>query len=117
MQRLLISMAFLGSAIAPAQAQSDLRFLKDAPISQFKKADTDLLAKALNQALEHSPDGVPVKWENPSANNSGSITPSKDLKNRSGCRKVHVENRHQALTSETSVVFCKIDGKWMVPGD
>lgn len=110
--KLFLTLVLLGSAATSAQAQSDLRFLHDSPITKFKKADTDLLIKTLNQALDNGADGTPVTWENRSAGNSGSITPSKDPQGRSNCRKARVENRHQAMHNATETIFCKVDGKW-----
>ncbi|RTZ48013.1 hypothetical protein EKL30_03290 [Candidimonas sp. SYP-B2681] len=104
----------LAAASSPAYGQADLRFLEDLPISHFKQADMDLLTKALNQALDNGIDGVPVTWENPSAGNSGSITPTKDPQVRSGCRKARVESRHQKSFNTTEGIFCKSDGKWKV---
>lgn len=112
MKWLLAMTVFLVGAAAPVYAQSDLRFLQATPITEFKKIDIDLLIKALNQALDNGVDGVPVTWENPSAGNSGSITPAKDPQGRHGCRKARVENRHQTLHNATDAVFCKVDGKW-----
>ena len=109
---LWVMTVFLAGAVAPVCAQSDLRFLQATPITEFKKVDIDLLMKALNQALDNGMDGVPVTWENPSAGNSGSITPEKDPQGRSGCRKARVENRHKTLHNANEAVFCKIEGKW-----
>ena len=111
MKRFLTMMALVGAA-ASAQAQSNLRFLQNTPISKFKGADTELLTKALNQALDTGEDGVPVTWENSDTGSSGSITPSKDPEGRSNCRKALVKNRHQMLYNATEAVFCKADDKW-----
>ena len=104
----------LAGASSPACGQAGLRFLEDLPITHFKQADIDLLSRALNQALDSGIDGVPVTWENPSAGNSGSITPTKDPQVRSGCRKARVESRHQKSFNTTEAVFRRIDGKWKV---
>ncbi len=114
MKWLLLMTAILAGAFAPVYGQSDLRFLRDTPITKFKQADMDLLSKALSQALDNGMDGVPVTWENPSAGNGGSITPMKDPQVRSGCRKARVESRHQKTYNATEAVFCKSNGKWKV---
>lgn len=112
MKLFLAMTVLLGCVATSAQAQSNLRFLHDSPIAEFKKADTDLLVKTLNRALNEGADGAPVTWENPSAGNSGRITPSKDPEGRSDCRKALVENRHRTMYNATEAVFCKVDGKW-----
>jgi len=110
----LTIMILLGSVATSAQAQSGLRFLHDAPITKFNKADTDLLIKTSNQTLDTAADGTPVTWENRSSGSGGHITALKDPQGRSNCRKVRVENRHQTLSNTTEAVFCKVDDKWKV---
>lgn len=112
MKRFLIAGFLVATTASSVFAQSNLGFLRDTPISKFKKADTDLMFKTLNQALDSGADGVAVKWENPGTPNSGTITPSKDAKGRADCRAVVVENQHQTLHSKNDAVFCKKDGKW-----
>lgn len=110
MKWLLITIFFLtGAGSVSAQG---LNFLQDAPIAKFKQADIDMLLKTLNQALDSGADGVPVTWANPSAGNSGSITPEKGSQVPDGCRKARVESRHKQIHSTSHAVFCKIDGKW-----
>ncbi len=109
-------MVLLCCATTSAQAQSNLRFLHDTPITKFKEVDRELLIKTLNQALDNGADGATVAWENSSAGNSGRITPSKDPEGRSACRKARIENRHQTMYNVTEEVFCKVDGKWKVVG-
>lgn len=112
MKRILMTGILLLAATSTVHAQSNLRFLQDTPISKFKKVDTDLMFKTLNEALEKGEDGKAVTWENPKASNSGSITPGKDPKGRNDCRLAKVENRHLTLHSSHDIVFCKVDGKW-----
>ncbi|KAA0889958.1 hypothetical protein [Pusillimonas sp. ANT_WB101] len=108
----LILLIFLAGAATPVHAQSGLHFARDAPITRFKQADIELMTKTLNRALDNGPDGVAQTWENPSAGNSGSITPGKDPQGRNDCRKARVENRHKLTQNVTDAVFCKVDGKW-----
>lgn len=112
MKRFLTIMVLLGGVATSVQAQSNLRFLQNTPISKFKGADTELLTKALNQALDNGEDGTPVTWKNNDTGSSGSITPSKDPEGRSNCRKALVKNRHQKLYNATEAVFCKANDKW-----
>ncbi len=112
MKRLLIAGLLLAVTTASAFAQSNLGFLRDTPLSKFKKVDTDLMLKTLNTALDSGADGVPVTWENPAASNSGTITPSKDPDGRTNCRSASVESRHLTLYTKHDLVFCKKDGKW-----
>jgi surface antigen len=112
MKRFLLAGFLVAATTSSVFAQSNLRFLQDTPFSKFKKADTDLMFKTLNQTLDSGADDVAVKWENPGTSNSGTITPSKDSKGRADCRAVVVENQHQTLHSKNDAVFCKKDGKW-----
>jgi surface antigen len=107
-----LAFLILGGLLGGAFAQSNLGWLKDTPISKFSKADEKTMMDNLHTALDSGEDGVPVKWENPAASNSGSATPSPDPKGRTGCRAVRLENRHQTLYQSTDTVFCKVDGKW-----
>lgn len=112
MKKLLIAGLLLTATASTVFAQSNLAFLRDTPISKFKKVDTDLMFKTLNQTLDNGADGVTAKWENPGTPNSGAITPSKDPKGRADCRAAVVENQHQTLHSKNEAIFCKKDGKW-----
>ncbi|GGI52841.1 hypothetical protein [Oxalicibacterium solurbis] len=102
----------LGSVAAASWAQSNFHWLKDEPITKFSKEDQQTSLATLQKALDSGEDGVPVKWENPAASNSGSVTPSPDPKGQAGCRQARIENRHQTLHSSSEAVFCKVDGKW-----
>jgi surface antigen len=99
-------------AAAPAMAQSNLGWMRDAPAASFTKADTQLLVNALHSALDGKADGAAMTWENPAAGNSGSITPAPDPKGRAGCRLAHILNRHKTVVYATDVVFCKTGGEW-----
>lgn len=112
MKRLLTMLALLGGVMAPAQAQSNLAWLRDAPAASFSKADIKLMLDALHKALDSPDDGTAVSWENPGAVNGGSITPGKDPKGRAGCRLAHIQNRHMATQLTTDIVFCKKGGEW-----
>lgn len=112
MKRFLIAGFLVAVTASSVFAQSNLGFLRDTPASKFKKADTDLMFKTLNQTLDSGADDVTVKWENPGTPNNGTITPSKDPKGRADCRAVIVENQHMTLHSKNNAVFCKKDGKW-----
>lgn len=112
MKKYLIAGLLFAATASTVFAQSNLGFLRETPISKFKKADTDLMFKTLNQTLDNGADGVTTKWENPGTPNSGTITPSKDPKGRADCRAVIVENQHKTLHSKNDAVFCKKDGKW-----
>lgn len=111
MKKIAAFLIFNG-VIAAACAQSNFHWLKDAPITKFSKEDQQTVLDTLNKALDSGEDGVPVKWENPAASNSGSVTPSPDPKGQAGCRQARVENRHQTLYGSSEGVFCKVDGKW-----
>ncbi len=112
MKKLLIAGFLFAATATSAFAQSNLAFLRDTPISKFKKADTDLMFKTLKQTLDSGADGTPVTWERSGTSNSGTITPAKDPAGRADCRAATVENRHETLYSKHDVVFCKKDGKW-----
>ena len=111
MKKIAAFLIFSG-VIASACAQSNFHWLKDTPITKFSKEDQQTVLDTLNKALDSGEDGVPVKWENPAASNSGSVTPSPDPKGQAGCRQALVENRHQTLYGSSEGVFCKVDGKW-----
>ena len=112
MNRLFTTAAVLGSLAAPALAQSNLGWLRDAPAASFSKADIQLMVDTLHGALDSQADGKPVTWENAAAGNSGSITPAKDPKGRAACRLARIQNRHKAALATTDAVFCKDGGQW-----
>ena len=61
--RVLASAACV-AAVLPAQAQSNLNFLTDTPISYFSKADIASLSKAVQQVRNDGKDGETVEWKN-----------------------------------------------------
>jgi surface antigen len=79
--------------------------------------DKEIAAKSANQALENTPSGQTVKWQNPDNGHTGSVTPMRTYQNSAGqyCREytqtVTIDNRPQ----QSYGTACRQpDGSWKI---
>ncbi|HEY2256450.1 MAG TPA: hypothetical protein VGI11_12500 [Variovorax sp.] len=112
---LSIAAALLSSQAGAITSLGNFNSIRETPITQFGKADMDLMTQTVYRTLDSGADGVTVKWDNPATESSGSITPDKDPQGRKGCRLAQIENRHKSLRSEGGYIFCKSDNKTKGP--
>ena len=79
--------------------------------------DQAMMQKSSHQALEFSPAGRAVEWNNPDSGNSGTITPTKTYKTTQGmyCREytqeVHIGGKAESAYGKA----CRqADGSWQI---
>lgn len=110
--RLLVLTAVMLAAVsASARPLNLFNSMRDTPITQFSRADVDLMTQTVHRTLDTGADGVTVTWESPRTPSKGSVTPAKDPKGREHCRVARIENRRNSLQNAASYVFCRSKGK------
>jgi hypothetical protein len=100
-----------------AQAQSNLGFLRDAPIERMTSEDLKLLSKNYKGALDRNADGQASAWVNPKTGHSGTAKPlsTKTEKGRT-CRRLEYTNQADGRTGKGELTFCKVNGAWKTSG-
>ncbi|PCE27149.1 RT0821/Lpp0805 family surface protein [Burkholderia ubonensis] len=114
--RLLAGAACVAAAL-PAQAQSNLGFLNDTPITYFSKADAASLAKAVHQARDEGKDGETTTWQNSGGGTQleAKLTPTTSDKDGKTCREIATEIAAKGQTMTLKPVYCKTAaGKWQL---
>ena len=104
-------------AAGGAQAQSNLGFLRDAPIERMTREDLQLLSTNYKGALDRNADGQASAWVNPKTGHSGTAKPlsTKTEKGRT-CRRLEYTNQAGGRTGKGELTFCKVDGAWKTSG-
>ena len=96
---------------------SNLRYLKDTPISEFTETDTIIFEKAVVTALNNKKDGEKLAWRNEQTGTSGLVNPLKTYKeNNETCRHIRTVNRAKNKIAENVYKFCKRDDHWVAVG-
>ncbi len=95
---------------------TNLSFLKDAPIEQFNDQDMALFKQAVEDALNHSPDGEITGWRNADTGVSGRLKPLNTYQSSDAtCRRLQIANKAGGRKSNVAFNFCKLpDGTWKV---
>jgi len=101
-----IAIVFISTS-TPAFAMS-WTFLDNSAVQKFNDEDWKLFSEAGKRALEETPDGQTVAWENPATSSKGQITPmSTTEKDGLRCRKVNIANSAGGFSGESVFTFCK----------
>jgi len=104
-------------AASGAQAQSNLGFLRDAPIERMTREDIELLTKNYESALDRNADGQASAWVNPKTGNSGTAKPlSTRTEKGTTCRRLEFTNQADGRTGKGEFTFCKVNGAWRTAG-
>lgn len=99
----------------PAAASGlNMRWLQYSPTSYFTDEDWRLAREAAKEALNETPIGTTVSWENKVSGASGSSTPVKAVENDGmPCRYLKIMNSANETSGESVQYFCQQkDGKW-----
>jgi surface antigen len=106
----------LGLVPVAAAAQSNLRFLRDTPISRFNDADMRLMFEAGRAALDSGEPGAMREWRNEKTRHSGRITVQRQFTFETrDCRRLQVENRARSMESQTVLSVCRdLKGAWKI---
>ena len=108
--------AALAAAATAAAAQSNFTFLKDAPIQKMTRADTDLMMKTWNEALDRNADGGMSGWTNPQTGASGTVTPLRTFTQKGmKCREAEYTNHAGGFNGAGKFTLCRQrDGAWRI---
>jgi surface antigen len=112
------AVALLLVAASAAGAQSNLRFLKDAPIEKMTREDLAILLKASNDTLSRNADGETSGWTNPKTGASGTVTPLRTF-TRQGmkCREARYTNHAGGFNGDGTYTLCRVaSGDWKLVG-
>jgi surface antigen len=106
--------AALAAASLAAHAQSNMRFLKDAPIERMTQDDVALMLKNSNEALSRNADGEMSGWANAKTGASGTATPLRSFTEKGmKCREAEYTNHAGGLNGGGKFTLCRIaDGTW-----
>lgn len=91
-------------------------FLEDAPAAEFDDLDWKLLTQTVDEALENTPKGEVLHWENPETGHLGSVTMMGTKKSGGQpCKVLKVVSEAATTTGESIIMFCKQeDGEWKI---
>jgi surface antigen len=112
-QRLLILVTLSACSLA-LEAQSNLRFLKDAPAGQFNQKDWSLLQSAVRDALAEEGDSTPKSWRNEDNGHSGTVTTVKKYTSEGkDCRHLQFDSQASGRKGRQQFKVCHdTDGVW-----
>jgi surface antigen len=109
-----LSAGLLVCLIALPASAVNMRWLQYSPTSYFTDEDWRLAREAAKEALNETPIGTTVSWENKESGASGSSTPVKAVeKDGMPCRYLKIMNSANETSGESVQYFCQQkDGKW-----
>jgi hypothetical protein len=96
------------------EAQSNLRWLKDAPAGRFTQKDWSLLQTAIREALAEDGKGTPKTWRNEDTGHSGKVTTLKKYTSEGkDCRQLQFDNEADGRKGSSRYKLCQeSDGVW-----
>ena len=110
--RLLIGIAFAALS-ATASAQNWIGLLKNTPAERFDEEDIRLFLDVARKALDESPVGQTLSWDNPKTRARGELAVLRDFESKGRtCRDLRVRNEVPGRKGDTRLSFCKVEGKW-----
>jgi len=105
--------ALLLAAAGAAGAQSNMRFLKDAPIQKMTQEDLALMLKNSNEALSRNADGETSGWTNPKTGASGTATPLRTFTQKGmKCRAAQYTNHAGGFNGGGTHTLCRVGNDW-----
>ena len=100
-------------AATAALAQNYRGLLKNTPSASFTDEDHRLFDAAARKALDESPVGATVSWENPATGSRGDLTVLKDFTwKQNRCRQISVHNESRGTAATNTADLCKMADKW-----
>ena len=98
---------------SPALAQSWIGMLKNTPAERFDQEDVRIFVATSDKALDETPDGQTLNWENPKTGHHGAITVLKSFESKGRpCKALRVRNEADGRKGDNKLNWCKVDGKW-----
>jgi surface antigen len=112
----LAAFATIVCASIAAQAQSNMRFLQDAPVERMTKEDLALMMRNSNEALARNADGETSGWTNPKTGASGTATPLRTFTQKgTRCRETEYTNHAGGLSGGGRFTLCRQpSGEWKI---
>ena len=109
----LIVLILAAACASPALAQSWVGLLKNTPVERFDKEDLRIFVATSDKALDETPDGQTLSWENPKTRHHGEITVLKSYESKGRpCKDLRVRNEADGRKGDNKLSWCKVDGKW-----
>ena len=109
----LIVLILAAACANPALAQSWVGMLKNTPAERFDKEDVRIFVATSDKALDETPDGQTLSWENPKTKHHGEITVLKSYQSKErACKDLRVRNEADGRKGDNKLSWCKVDGKW-----
>jgi surface antigen len=110
----LAAFAVLAAASVAVHAQSNMAFLKDAPIQKMTQEDIALMLKNSNEALSKNANGETSGWANAKTGASGTATPLRSFTQKGmKCREAEYTNHAGGFNGGGKFVLCRVaDGSW-----
>ena len=98
---------------SPALAQNWDQLLKNTPAERFDKEDMRILVATNDRALDETPDGQTLSWENPKTKHRGEITVLRSFESKGrSCKDLRMRNEADGRKGDNKLSWCKVDGKW-----
>lgn len=112
--RRLLFLVTLSACSLMLEAQSNLRFLKDAPAGQFNQKDWSLLQSAIRDALAEEGESTPKTWRNEDNGHSGTVTTIKKYTSEGkSCRQLQFDSEAEGRKGRQHYKVChEADGVW-----
>ena len=109
----LIALILAAACASPALAQNWVGLLKNTPAERFDKEDLRIFVATTDRALDQTPDGETLSWENPKTRHHGDITVLKSYESKGrACKDLRVRNEADGRKGDNKLSWCKVDGKW-----
>ena len=96
---------------------TNLGFLKNAPIGQFKEEDMRMMRAAAEDLLREDSKGASREWRNDKTGNSGRLEILDVFTSEDGrrCRKLLVVTRAKSQEQQSVYPLCAApDGRWLI---
>ena len=105
--------AWLVLLCVPAAAQNWVGLLKNTPAENFNEEDLKLFLDASRKALNDTPAGETVTWQNPVSGSRGELKVIKLFTWQDHpCRQIHVSNETFDRKGSNTLNLCKVVDKW-----
>jgi hypothetical protein len=105
--------AWLVLPCVPAAAQNWVGLLKNTPAENFNEEDLKLFLDASRKALNDTPAGETVKWQNPVSGSRGELKVIKLFTWQDHpCRQIRVSNETVDRKGSNTLNLCQVVDKW-----
>jgi len=111
MRSIVLTLAM--ACASPALAQNWVQLLKNTPAERFDKEDLRIFVATNDKALDETPDGQTLSWENPKTKHHGEITVLRSFESKGrSCKDLRVRNEADGRKGDNKLRWCKVDGNW-----